>query len=286
MRSTKMTGLQVPTYMSRLRPFFEAISLVRESTGLRVRKYELAFKLLALTASCVAPASALIPLKLPLQLWAYCPPKLVPEVWRNCLHVFYRLDYEHLRGFRPKEGWRVIDLGAFIGLYTLRAARLVRSRGVVISVEPLPENLRLLDLNVSVNSLRNVRLLAGCAWTSWGEAVMYIPSSPVNATLSREYAKAVGGPVRAVKVMCMPLDAMIERAGRVDLLKVDVEGAELALLEGSSRVKPELVKRVVVEVHTDVVKPHEVADALEERGYWTVIHLPEESPLQAFVYAL
>jgi len=269
----------------RFRILMEAMDLLRESIEWREGGREILSNLLALAASCATPASFPLPLKLPMQLRAYCPPHLMLETWRNALHIFYRLDYEQLEEFRPREGWTVLDVGAFIGLYTLRAARLVGARGTVISVEPLNDNLKYLTLNVTVNSLRNVTLVAGCAWVSWGEALMYVPGSAVNATLSRKYAEAMGGASRVVRVRCLPLDSLIKMTGGVDLLKIDVEGAELHLVRGSPGIRPGLVDRVVIEVHTDVVRPSEIAEALEERGYGVFVYLPGDSPLQAFVYA-
>jgi len=269
----------------RLRNIVEAVSLLRESIEWREEGLELISNFLKLAMSCTMPADILLPLKLPMQLRAYCPSHLLPEAWRNALHIFYRLDYEQLREFRPREGWTVLDVGAFIGLYTLRAAKLVGVGGAVISVEPLDVNARYLALNVYVNSLRNVTLVKGCAWVSWGKARIYVPGSAINATLSREYARAMGGASRIIAVRCLPLDSLIEKAGRVDLMKVDVEGAELDLVTGSLKVRPQLVNRVVIEVHTDVVRPSEIAETLEERGYEVFIYLPEDSPLQAFVYA-
>ncbi|MEM1508457.1 MAG: FkbM family methyltransferase [Thermofilaceae archaeon] len=210
---------------------------------------------------------------------------LLETVLRNILHVFYYRDYEIIADFRPKASWSVVDLGAFIGLYTLRSAKLVGPMGRVIAVEAFPENFKLLKLNVAENNLSNVRLLKGCAWVNWEELVLFQPHSPINASTRRDYAELMGGVLHRIYVRAFPLDSLLISLSYVDLLKIDVEGAELELISGSRSIEPEKVRRIVIEAHLPIVKPSEIAEELERRGYHTVIYFPEQTFGQAFVYA-
>ncbi len=218
-------------------------------------------------------------------LTVYSTLGLLEAVLKNALHVFCYRDYEVVADFRPKAGWSVVDLGAFIGLYTLRCAKLAGAGGRVVAVEPLPENFKLLRLNVAENNLSNVRLLKGCAWVDWRKLVLFQPRSPVNATLRGDYAELMGGVVRRTYAQAFPLDSLLRSLGCIDLLKMDVEGAELELIGGSRGVEPRRVRRIVVEVHPPIVRPSEIAEELERRGYSTIIYLPERAPSQAFVFA-
>lgn len=210
---------------------------------------------------------------------------LLETVLRNILHVFYYRDYEIIADFRPKARWNVVDLGAFIGLYTLRSAKFVGPMGRVIAVEPFPENFKFLKLNVTENNLNNVRLLKGCAWVDWRKLVLFQPHNPINASICREYAELMGGVLRHIYAQAFPLDSLLRSLSCVDLLKVDVEGAELELISGSRSIEPEKVRRIVIEAHLPIVKPSEIAEELEQRGYSTVTYFPEQKPSQAFVYA-
>lgn len=234
--------------------------------------------------SALAPR-VLLKLQLPMGLRAYTPLKLLPDALKNALHVFYYRDYEALLSFRPREGWVVVDVGAFIGLYTLRAAKLIGKEGFVLSLEPLPESYSLLTLNVQANGLHNVKALGACAWMGWGVKELYVPESPLNASLRSDYAESCGGLTSARRVRCIPLDAVLEVAGCVDLLKLDVEGVELELLCSSKLVVPNRVRKVVVEAHPPFSSAREVAGELEGRGYRTLVYLPEGTAAQAFVYA-
>lgn len=227
----------------------------------------------------------LLRLRLKNGLTVYSTLGLLEAVLKNTLHVFYYRDYEAVAGFKPKAGWSVVDLGAFVGLYTLKCAKLVGARGRVVAVEPLPENFKLLRLNVTENDFGNVRLLKGCAWVGWGKLVLFQPRSPVNATLRRDYAELMGGVLHRTHAQAFPLDSLLRSLGCIDLLKMDVEGAELDLISGSRCVEPSKVRRIIVEAHPPIVRPSKIARELERRGYSTIIYLPERAPNQAFVYA-
>jgi len=242
-------------------------------------------KLLALSPLKLAADRVLFELKLPMELRLYAPLGYLPDVVRNVLHIFFYRDYEALSPFRPCEGWVVADVGAFVGIYTIRAAKLIEPSGRVIAVEPLPEHARLVARNATANSLANVRVVGACASDRWGEAELLVPLSPTNATLKPEYARAMGGARGKRRVRLFPLDVLLEAEGPLDLVKVDVEGSELDLLRGSVLLAPRYVHQLVVEVHTGVVPSSLLARELERRGYATVIYLPERAYGQAMVYA-
>lgn len=241
-------------------------------------------EILRLAASPILPSRLPLLLSLPSGLKAYCPAGLLPEAALNAIHIFYSRDYERLEWFTPRAGWRVLDLGAFLGFYTLRACRLVGPGGVVYAVEPLPSHARLISANLRLNSLGNGRLINAAASVSDGPAEIYVPERSINASLVRRYLAGLSRKATPMKVRAVSLDRIVEGAGPFDLVKVDVEGAEGLLLR-SRLVEPSHVKRLVVEVHTNVWRPRDLAGCLEERGYSTVIVMSEDTPLQAFLYA-
>lgn len=264
----------------------EPLKCLSEALAYGEPLFDVAFKL-ALSYSPLTIARARLPvvLKLPLGLKALCSLDMLLETWRNILHVFYYRDYEQVPGFTPRKGWIVVDVGAYLGLYTLRAAKLVGEEGLVVAVEPLERSFKLLAANVRLNGLGNVAALRRCVASKEGVRKLYVPERLVNATLVRRYAEAMGGIRRAIKAQAITLPDILKRVDPVDLLKLDVEGAEVEILESSKGwIKPSRVRRVVVEVHTDVANPRSVASILEEEGYEVAIYLPEGAPTQAIVY--
>jgi len=234
----------------------------------------------------LVPLKSVVLLKLPNRFKAYCPLEEIFPAWRNILHIYYYKDYYQVSDFKPKEGWIVVDAGAYLGFYSFEAARLVGSSGLVLAIEPVRESFRWLVSSVELNNFGNVKPVRACLAPSYGEKTLYIPGSYVNASILKNYAESFGEIRRIEKVKSIRLGDIIRLFNRVDLLKLDVEGVELEVLENSKDVlKPGKVKRLIVEVHTDVVKSSEIIEVLENRGYEVVEYIPENAPFQSFIYA-
>jgi FkbM family methyltransferase len=149
----------------------------------------------------------------------------------------------HLLDLIP-EGGTFLDVGAHVGHYALRAALIPGVR--VIAVEPNPDTARRLRENIAVNELANVAVVEIAAW--WGTQHFEIVrphqqyvrdgSSRVVPTLTWR------GPVAGARLD----DALSQyplRPDRLDVVKVDVEGADLQALDGMrgllARHRPVLV---------------------------------------------
>lgn len=133
-----------------------------------------------------------------------------------------------------------VDAGANIGVFTLALARLC-PRGRVYSFEPSPTASRFLGQNVGLNGFGNVEIVqTALGITENGIAFHEVPTfvaGSYTATAAPPFGTGPAGS-RVVEVPSSTLDGFCSRAGvgRVDFLKVDVEGAELAVLEGATRV--------------------------------------------------
>jgi FkbM family methyltransferase len=120
----------------------------------------------------------------------------------------------------------VVDVGANIGYYTLLAARAVGPTGHVYAVEPDPANFALLERNVTHNGYADrVTLVQAAAGAEPGEAALY--RSADNHGDHRLFAV----PDReALRVDVVRVDDVV--AGPADVVKVDVQGFEPAVLAG------------------------------------------------------
>lgn len=155
-------------------------------------------------------------------------------------------DYESiLNRWRPKTGDTVIDAGAFIGRHALAYARDVGPTGRVIAIEPHPENFRLLQRNVKQNGYANVSCVQ-CALSDYsGQGVLAYDRETSTSALSP-------GQRRTVPVRVCTLDDLLSelQVRQVDLMKVDVEGAELSLLRGATATLGKGSRpRLIVENH-------------------------------------
>ena len=88
---------------------------------------------------------------------------VVPDICAvDCaLDVFVREVYEGF--YRLREGDVVIDVGAHVGMFMVKAAMSVGERGKVVAIEPVEENLRLLRKNVELHELDNVVIIGRLA---------------------------------------------------------------------------------------------------------------------------
>ena len=133
-----------------------------------------------------------------------------------------------------------VDVGANIGGYSIRLARRFEK---VISVEPNPRVAELLRKNVQLNGLGNIEIVQGAASDLDGEAILSVP--PGRDALSSIVREFPGG--EHFKVNTMTLDGLLDKYDKIDLIKIDVEGAELKALKGAAK-SLEKTSRVVVEV--------------------------------------
>jgi len=80
-------------------------------------------------------------------------------IFSNMYDQYVRREYERVPSFVPRPGWCVIDVGAHIGLFAMRAARLVGGHGRVVAFEPNPLAFYWLRLSLARNGLSNVLAL-------------------------------------------------------------------------------------------------------------------------------
>ncbi len=135
------------------------------------------------------------------------------------------------RVLRP--GMGMIDLGANIGVFALQAAALVGPAGAVLAVEPNPANARLLEASRLANGFTQMAVCQVAAARSLG--VLALHSFDSNGTVT---GCGEAGLLTAQTVAGVPVDQLVAPGQRIDLVKIDVEGAEhLALLGAADMLR-------------------------------------------------
>lgn len=157
---------------------------------------------------------------------------------------------------RLKPGDVVYDVGANIGWFSLLAARRVGPRGAVIAFEPSLANAFYVRRNAATNGFGNVTAVPAAVASEDGWA-RFSESSSLEGHLSSD-----GGAV----VPVLSLDAWQEAGGHrpPDLLKIDVEGAEAAVLRGMEALLRKVKPVLIIELHGT---GDEVAAVLAEMEY-------------------
>lgn len=126
----------------------------------------------------------------------------------------------------------VIDVGANIGTYAIAFSRLVGPEGRIIALEPVPTTFRLLTANVGALPTHNITLLNIAASDRLTCVSMNVPT--LDSGLDNLYQSRIVEE-GSLSVLTFPLDSFgIDRPIR--LIKVDVEGHEMKVLRGASRL--------------------------------------------------
>ena len=152
-------------------------------------------------------------------------------------------------GHEFKEGEVVVDAGARIGAFTAKASRAVGSAGRVIAVEPEPRSYALLRKNIEVNRLNNVVPIRKMLWSAAQPVELYLSG---NAASHSAYFDGFYGPTGETTVCeAATLDSILEELGigRVDFVKMDIEGAEIEALKGMSRILQSGVELAIAAYH-------------------------------------
>jgi FkbM family methyltransferase len=127
----------------------------------------------------------------------------------------------------------LIDVGANFGVYTLVASKLVGPAGKVIAFEPTAHSFAILQQNIALNHCANVRAFQVALAQRRGKAWLYHGWDPVGNSLGMDPLCGEEGE----DVQTEALDNILSENGidRVDVIKIDVEGAEELVLRGATR---------------------------------------------------
>lgn len=150
-----------------------------------------------------------------------------------------------------KPGDVVIDIGAYVdGWYTLLAAKLTGNKGHVYTFEPHPIYYQRLKENVRLNRLTNVTLERLGIFNKNGSSVFYEAQFGSSIIKSQVVAMTKIKP-KEITIKTTTLDSYVKAKNihHVSLIKIDVEGAEMFVLEGGNRLlrsknAPDLVVEV------------------------------------------
>jgi len=130
-----------------------------------------------------------------------------------------------------REGDTFVDVGASLGYYTVLAAAAVGEGGRVVAFEPAPSSCALLRRNVRLNGYGNVTVEEKAVSNQPGSLRLYLAEE--NKGDHRIYQGSEPRPW--VEVDAVTLDGYFDEVGgRVDVLKIDVQGADFAVLQGAS----------------------------------------------------
>jgi FkbM family methyltransferase len=139
------------------------------------------------------------------------------------------------RLFRPKQGDNFVDVGAHIGRYSMMAAKRIGDLGRVIAIEAHPETFELLKKNMALNGLQNVTTINSVVSSQKGKVKLYLDGHDRGFTVYTTIMINRTKTEKFLEVESNTLDNILNEKNvqRVNYVKIDVEGAELEVLNGS-----------------------------------------------------
>jgi FkbM family methyltransferase len=165
----------------------------------------------------------------------------------------------------------IVDIGGHIGtLTTLAASRAPKGR--VFTFEPEPQNFALLEENVRRNGFQHVRCFNQAVAGKEEEREFYLAPNPVRTGSHSLTRVSTAG---SFKVRCTTLSTILRdnRIDRVDLLKLDCEGAEWEIIPATSDEELGKIRQIVMEVHAGESGAREKSfDRLKKVGFVALPH--------------
>jgi FkbM family methyltransferase len=131
-------------------------------------------------------------------------------------------------------GWTVFDVGANVGQYSLMASTAVQSQGAVHAFEPIPQNYMRASEHITMNNLTNIQLNTFAAWHEETELELGQSADMTDNAGTFSVGAKVASAAIAFRVKAKSLDQYVSEQGvsKVNLVKMDIEGAELSALRG------------------------------------------------------
>jgi FkbM family methyltransferase len=161
------------------------------------------------------------------------------------------VDIEKLFSVFCREGCTVVDVGANIGVTAVIAGLLV-STGCVLALEPVPGTFEYLARNVTDSNLTNVKCFNKAAAAAEGHVRLVTrPGYSFAAFVGYDEVLARYTEYDEERVESITLDQLVanEELSRVDFIKIDVEGFELEVLRGSTRILERFQPAVLLEAN-------------------------------------
>ncbi len=200
-----------------------------------------------------------IPWRLPYGGWFLIYPdemglNLISGLWQNS-RVYEEGELKLVQNF-VKPDMICFDIGANQGLYTVLLSKRVGPHGTVFAFEPVKSEFRKLRRNIQINRCSSSVILERMGVSSYeGVAEMFVCLNGHGSRSSmRPPPDEVNARIRVERVLVTTLDSFVRKKniGRIDFIKIDVEGSEMDVLKGGQNVLDALQPIILIEM-ADVV---------------------------------
>lgn len=253
------------------------LALISDARTLRDRIWIVLYFVTRLRIRGARPFAAMAPRPRKLS-WTSATASLFVSVESGGLSPWYETSilqvYAPTDAFVPRAGWTVVDVGANIGAYSVWAGAQIGPSGRLLAVEPNPVSFELLRRSLDALPMHVTAVPAACGDTD-GEVTLHFERGYTVSSSITEFASATESvPTRMRRLEDLLREASIER---VDILKIDVEGAEELVLRGAgpsianvARVVLETTEGSIGSAVRALLASHGFSLAHEEQRHWAI----------------
>lgn len=162
-----------------------------------------------------------------------------------------------------EDGWTILDIGAGLGDWCICVASRY-PQTVIYAYEPFLESFALLEENLSLNRVKNVKAFPYAVSSSGGSINLYAVSQ--NAV---QHSTALKSDMPGTRVKSVTLDQVLSEVTQCDYLKMDCEGAEYDILFGADDLTLQKIKRICLEYHDGVTEfsHQDLVQFLDRKGF-------------------
>jgi FkbM family methyltransferase len=181
------------------------------------------------------------------------------------------------------------DVGAHAGFFALIASRFVGPSGKIVAFEADPDIADALQANLDRNAIMQATVVRAAVWSSFGR----VNFQPASAASNKTQGHIASGDTTlpSFSVPAVRLDDIVFKNGcrAPRLVKMDIEGAEWAALQGAARVFGEVKPKLLCEVHNNS-QTEQIRTYLERFGYaverWKPVHRHYRDYNQVYLWAI
>jgi FkbM family methyltransferase len=180
------------------------------------------------------------------------------QYWISIKDILLNREYEYISGFalRNFKGL-VVDAGANSGIFSLISAMFAKQ---VVALEPHPDNFRILQRNIERNGVKNIFAINKALWHEKGNLEIH------EGTHSGEHS-IYSPSTKSITASTTTLEELVKTFGNIDLLKIDIEGAEFPIFADLDSTVLDRINAVVGEVHLEYGNIYLIMDKLKTDGF-------------------
>lgn len=163
-----------------------------------------------------------------------------------------------------KKGMICIDIGSNIGYYAILESRVVGEEGKVIAIEPSPANFTYLKKNIDLQTISNIESYNIALSNNSGYINFLVDHKSNLSRVVENIETSSGGEI--IKVPAETLDSFLQNKsiGRLDFLRMDVEGHEFEIFQGMHETIRKFKPLIIMEFHKSVLGKEKAKKLLYE----------------------